>query len=129
MDLTPKLLCNYYVSGFIFAPDTPYTSLTLAKEISFYWQYGRLQLYFILMNRYSWIADQRDAHKKSICQRTKRVTTLSRPPLESSRREEFRSARYIFVTFIFDLLIFETSENMPPTKINQADLGLPRRTV
>ena len=46
---------------------------------------------------YSWIADQRHAHKKSICQRTRRVTTLSRPPLESSRRGESRSFRSIFV--------------------------------
>ena len=35
--------------------------------------------------------------KKSICQQTVRATTLSRPPLESSRRGGFRCIRTIFV--------------------------------
>ena len=34
--------------------------------------------------KYSWIADQRDAHEKSIWQGTRRVTINPRPPLESS---------------------------------------------
>ena len=46
---------------------------------------------------YSWIADQRDAHELLICQRTRRVTTLSRPPLESSRQGESDSVWSIFV--------------------------------
>ena len=46
---------------------------------------------------YSWIANQRHAHEKSIFRRTRRVTTLSRPPLESSRRGESDSVRSIFV--------------------------------
>ena len=45
----------------------------------------------------SWIADQPDAHEKSISQATRRVTTIPRPPLESSRRGEFRSEWSIFV--------------------------------
>ena len=61
---------------------------------------------------YSWIADQQDAHKKLICQRTRRFTTLLRPPLVYSWRGESRSAWYVFVKFILYLLIFETSENM-----------------
>ena len=37
------------------------------------------------------------ADKKSICQRTRRATTLLRPPLKSSRRGESRSTEYIFL--------------------------------
>ena len=47
---------------------------------------------------YSWIADQRDAYKKMIFRRTRRVTTFSRPLLESSRQGESRSIR----TILFD---------------------------
>ena len=46
---------------------------------------------------YSWIAFPGDAHEELIFQQTRRVTTLSRPPLESSRRGESDSARSIFV--------------------------------
>ena len=46
---------------------------------------------------YSWNTDQRDAHKISILQATRRVTTIPRPPLESSRRGEFRSEWSFFV--------------------------------
>ena len=48
---------------------------------------------------YSWIGPV-DAHEKPIPQRTKRATTISRPPLESSRRGEFNSAGIIFVKVI-----------------------------
>ena len=34
--------------------------------------------------RYGWIADQRNAHEKLICQQTRRATIISRPPLERS---------------------------------------------
>ena len=51
----------------------------------------------IVKSLYSWIANQRDAHKKSISQATRRVTTIPRPPLESSRQGEFRSEWSIFV--------------------------------
>ena len=46
---------------------------------------------------YSWIANQRDAHETSILQATRRVTTIPRPPLESSRQGESESDRAIFV--------------------------------
>ena len=46
---------------------------------------------------YSWIADQRDEHEQLICQRTRRITTIPRPPLERSRRGRFRSFRSIFL--------------------------------
>ena len=46
---------------------------------------------------YSWIANQPDTQEKLICQRTRRVTTIPRPPWESSRREESKSALPIFV--------------------------------
>ena len=46
---------------------------------------------------YIWIANQRDTHEKLIFWQTRRVTTLSKPQLESSRRGEFRSIRTIFV--------------------------------
>ena len=46
---------------------------------------------------YSWIADQVSAHEKSIFWQTRRVTTIPRPPLESSWRGEFRSFWAIFV--------------------------------
>ena len=46
---------------------------------------------------YSWIGRPIRADIKLICQRTRRATTLLRPPLESSRRGEFRSSGSIFV--------------------------------
>ena len=46
---------------------------------------------------YSWIADQQDAHEKSIFRRTGRVTAISIPPLESSQRGESRAVGSIFV--------------------------------
>ena len=49
------------------------------------------------VNTYSWIADQRHAHEKSICQQTRKTTTIPRSPLENSRRETSRSIRTIFV--------------------------------
>ena len=52
---------------------------------------------------YSWIGRPIRADKKIICQCTRRVTTLSRPPLESSRRGESKSAGSIFVKVIYDL--------------------------
>ena len=36
---------------------------------------------------YIWIADQQDAHEKSICQWTRRATTIPRPPLENNVKE------------------------------------------
>ena len=76
-----------------------------------------------------WIADQRHAHEKLICQRTVRATTFSRPPLKSSRRGEFRSDWFIFLWSLFDLSFFKTSENMVPTKKNPAILDSPRRIL
>ena len=49
-----------------------------------------------VFGNYSWIGRQIRADNKSICQRTIGATTLSRPPLESSRRGESRSAVHIF---------------------------------
>ena len=86
-------------------------------------------LSLVLCREYSWIGRPKRADKKIICQRTRRVTTLLSPPLESSRRGEFRSALSIFVKSIFDLLFFETSENRVPTKIDKADLDSPRREL
>ena len=40
---------------------------------------------------------------KKNCQQTRRVTTLLRPPLESSRQRESKSAGSIFVKVMFDL--------------------------
>ena len=45
---------------------------------------------------YSWIGRPIRADKKLILEKTVRATTLSRPPLESSRRGESRSAWSIF---------------------------------
>ena len=92
------------------------------EKPAFHWEAGRGS-----DGGHSWIVDQQDAHEKLICQRTRRATTIPRPPLESSRRGESRSAWYTFVNHIFDLLIFETSETMAPTKNYQADLDPPRR--
>ena len=75
---------------------------------------------------YNWIADQRYAHEKSIFRQTRGVTTISRQSLESSRQGKFRSAGSIFLWSFFDLLIFKTSENVAPTKINQSDSDSPR---
>ena len=78
---------------------------------------------------YSWIGPPVDAHNKIIYRRTRRVTTIPRPPWESTRRGESKSALTIFVKFIFDLLFFETSEYRVPTKIVKADLDSPRRIL
>ena len=64
--------------------------------------------------------------QKPTYRRTRIVTTIPRPPLESSRRGESKPALTIFEKFIFDLLFFETSENRVPTKIVKADLDSPR---
>ena len=77
----------------------------------------------------SWIGRPIRADEKSISRRTRRVSTISRPPLESSRQGEFRSAGSIFLWSFFDLLIFKTSKIMVPTKRNPADLDSSRRIV
>ena len=59
-----------------------------------------------LLSVYSWIADQRDAHKKSFCRQTRGIMTIPRPPLESSWWEEFRSTVTIFVKSIVGVLTF-----------------------
>ena len=76
---------------------------------------------------YSWIERQKYAHKKSIPEKTVRATTIPRPPLESSRREESRSAWSIFVKFIFDPFFQNNFPNNAQTKIDHADLDSPRR--
>ena len=81
------------------------------------------------VKEYSWIADQRHAHKKSIFRQTRGVTTLPRPPLESSRLGESRSAVTIFVKSIVGVLFSETYENMAGTKIVMTDLDSPRRIL
>ena len=52
---------------------------------------------------YSWIADQlhTHTHTKLICRQTRGAATLLRPPLESSRRGESKSAVSIFVQALF----------------------------
>ena len=77
---------------------------------------------------YSWIADQPDTHEKLICQRTRRVTTIPRPPVESSRQGEFRFSGFHFLWSFFDLLI-KKSQNMVPTKRNPEDLESPCRIL
>ena len=70
--------------------------------------------------RYSWIGHKIRADKKLICQRTRRVTTLLRPPLESSRQGESKSAVYIFVRPMFGLFLITfrlTSEQKHTRKI------------
>ena len=37
----------------------------------------------VKLRMYSWIADQLSAHEKLICQRTRRATTIPRPPLKA----------------------------------------------
>ena len=69
--------------------------------------------YITLTLSYSWIAHQLHIHEKSICLRTRRVATVPRPPLESSRRREFRPAWYISVKFIFDLFFRLTFQILP----------------
>ena len=85
--------------------------------------------WLLVPNNYSWIGRPIRADKKSTCQRTRGATTLSRPPLESSRRGEPRSAVHIFLWSFFDLLFFKTSQSMAPTKICTADLDSPRRIL
>ena len=82
----------------------------------------------VFLQCYSWIADQRDTHEKLICQRTRRATTIPRPPLGNSRRGEFRSAGFILWS-LFDLLMFKTSENMSPIKMDPADSDSSRQIL
>ena len=93
-DATFYALC---IQSFCLPPDCIFSQYNLTPFVfaSIYWMFS----YCIVVHEivYSWIADQRHSHEKSICQRTRRVTTLSRPPLESSRRGESRSVRSIFV--------------------------------
>ena len=56
---------------------------------------------FAFKYHYSWIGPPVETHEKSICQQTIRAMTIRRPPLESSRRGEFRSAVIIFVYALF----------------------------
>ena len=58
-------------------------------------------LRFCDASSYNWIANQLDAHEKSISQAIRRVTKNPRPPLESSRPGELRSEWSIFVYAIF----------------------------
>ena len=53
------------------------------------------RVYFL--NDYSWIGRPIRADKKIFYQQTRRVTTLSKPPLESSLQEDSKSALPIFV--------------------------------
>ena len=57
--------------------------------------------------------------QKIICQRTRRATAISRPPLESSRQGKFRSFGFYFLWSFFDLLFFKTSEKMIPFPIKE----------
>ena len=95
------LVCVKKLVHLLFKPRTP--SLLKQDTHVVSRRDNRTQIY------YSWIGPPVETHKKSICRRTRRVTTIPRPPLESSRRGESRSAWYIFVKFISGLLIFETS--------------------
>ena len=78
---------------------------------------------------YSWIGPLVETHEKSICRRTRRVTTIPRPPLKSSRQGESRSTGYIFLWSFFDLLFLKTSENRIPTKIYPAESDSSRRIL
>ena len=58
-----------------------------------------------------------------------RATAIPRPPLESSRQEESRSAWSIFVKFIFDLFFQNNFPNNAQTKVDHADLDLLRQIL
>ena len=74
-------------------------------------------LYYLESTRlYSWIGRPIRVDKKIIPEKTVRATTIPRPPLESSRRGESRSAWSIFVKFIFDLFYKITFQIMPKQK-------------
>ena len=55
--------------------------------------------------------------------------TNPRPVSESSCRGKSRSAMYIFVRPIFDLVFLKTGENVVSTKMYMADLNSSRRAV
>ena len=78
---------------------------------------------------YSWIGRPKRADKELIYQRTRRVTTLLRPPLESSRREESKYAGSIFVKVIFDLFFQNHFQNNAQTKIDPEDPNSPCREL
>ena len=77
----------------------------------------KIVIHSIFWHPYSWIADQLSAHKKSICQQTRRATAIPRPPLESSWQRKSRPALYIFVKNIVDLFFQNLlPNNMPKQK-------------
>ena len=75
----------------------------VVKNISTYWKtHLRVHLPQYLAHsvvQLDWTSNT--SREKSICQQTRRVTTLSRPPLESSRRGESKSTLTIFVQVLF----------------------------
>ena len=66
--------------------------------------------------KYSWIGRPLRADKKLIYQQTRWVTTLLRPPLESSRRREFKSAGSIFAKSFLSSFFKITSKILPKQK-------------
>ena len=79
--------------------------------------------------KYSWIERQKYAHKKLIPKKIVWAMTVLRPPLESSWQGESRSVWSIFVKFIFDLFFQNNFPNNAQTKIDHADLNLPRQIL
>ena len=95
----------FYIFLSIFTYDIPVTTFKhplVSNQMPAFYLSILLGLFVI---SYSWIGPPVQADKKSICHRTRRARIISRPPLESSRRGEFRSFRYIFcdhfLTFYF----------------------------
>ena len=84
-----------------------------------YTELGEVQL--------NWIPSKNT--QKINSQQIRRAMTLSRPPLESSQREESKSALTIFVKFIFDLLFQNNVPNIAQRKIVKADLDSRRRIL
>ena len=61
---------------------------------------------------YSWIARPVQLHKKSICQKSERVTKNPRPPLESSREDASKWRGSLFLKLFFGVLFFLTLQKM-----------------
>ena len=73
---------------------------------------------------YSWIGPQVETHEKSIPGQTRRTTTISKPPLESSWQGDSKSAWSSFVKVI--LTFFRNNfPNNVRTSLDQADSDLP----
>ena len=96
-----EVVNNYSVSGCVYSLAFFIYSKQFSSHSSHFFSVFQFKTTddcsMLSMLGYSWIGRPKRADEKSIYRRTRRVTSLLRPPLESFRRGEFRSDETIFV--------------------------------